>query len=185
MKSAGNKKSQHRHPPVDKLIQYTHGASSKRGLLCSEYPWDSKGKKGNRLRSPFRLCGAALTWYKKKETQEFILRCKTVRVWKVRRLQLWWLLGTMLSFPSCSSLNSEVCRRAVRCRTWPARLQSAPAVATLTQTGSLFVFIGHREENKGVSECPRVRGQKKNPSPQTAWRALSGRGGDDNMDTAR
>lgn len=53
-------KTQHGHAVVNKLIHYTHGASTRRGLLCSEYPWDSKGKKGSRLRSPFRLCGVAL-----------------------------------------------------------------------------------------------------------------------------
>lgn len=43
----------------------THGASPRRGLLCNEYPWDSKEKKGNRLRSPFRLCDAAFIGIKK------------------------------------------------------------------------------------------------------------------------
>jgi len=53
---------------VSKLILHTHGASPRRGLLCSEYPLDSKGKKGNRLRSPFRPGDAASKEKRKKGT---------------------------------------------------------------------------------------------------------------------
>lgn len=65
----------------------THGASPRRGLLCNEYPWDSKEKKGNRLRSPFRLCDAAFIGIKKLNKYVFFgclffffFCCKTVLV---------------------------------------------------------------------------------------------------------
>lgn len=55
-----------KHNNIWKNSLSTYGASLRTGLLCSEYPSDSKGKTGNQWKSPFRLCNADKNGKKRK-----------------------------------------------------------------------------------------------------------------------
>lgn len=74
------------------IFKKTHGAWRRRGLPCNEYPWDSRAKKGNRLRSPFRLDGAAAVKEEKMFKKQHHLQAPdltvAVRMRSLLRLQL-------------------------------------------------------------------------------------------------
>lgn len=101
----------------NKYIFSTYGAWLKRGLLCSEYPLDSKGGKGSRLKSPCRLCYAALKRIKKSIRLERVCLRQLGRVtsWKCcevalavqflrRKFTIW---SGLWSWPSLVSTTSQ------------------------------------------------------------------------------
>lgn len=143
----------------------TYGASLWRGLLCSEYPLDSKGKTDNQLKSPFRL---------PIKDENVKKKCASTR---------WRDLVCPLHPPrcnhrsdgnfypplkSCPIFNSPVLeRRSGRCAAWPAgwfqdlfKKKSPVSEQDVILTASV---AGFQQAGKQVS------GRQGPVSPQSRW----------------
>ena len=59
----------HANSTISDQVIYTYSASQRRGLLCSEYPLDSKERTDNQLNSPFRLSNVDKSATKKTTTR--------------------------------------------------------------------------------------------------------------------
>ena len=61
----------HANSTISDQVISTYSASQRRGLLCSEYPLDSKERTDNQLNSPFRLSNEDKSATKKKQRLEY------------------------------------------------------------------------------------------------------------------
>ena len=110
----------HANSTISDQVISTYSASQRRGLLCSEYPLDSKERTDNQLNSPFRLSNEDKSATKKNNDSSISLldrgvfdRSEATSSWK-----------------SCLYLNSPFRGGGLdRCTSWPSML-------------FLFIFLG-------------------------------------------